>query len=173
MSCFKKLIILNFGMILIWGCADTTGVRWESSPSIGFRSNDLYYASIEPIIWSKGCVGFTLRIVNRSDKELELNWNNSFFIINGRPHGGFIFEGIDFKDIRNPRQPEVIPVNKSISKDIFPNNLVSFSDRKLGGVSYLAMSEGKKGVYLTVKAGDLQLHEKISVRLFAIKRNDE
>ena len=160
-------------MILIWGCADTIGVRWESSPSIGFRSNDLYYASIEPIIWSKGCVGFTLRIVNRSDKELELNWNNSFFIINGRAHGSFIFDGIDLKNTRNPRQPMVIPVNKSISKDIFPDNLVSFSDRKPGGVSYRAMTEGKKGVYLTVKAGDLQVHEKISVRLFAIKKNNE
>jgi hypothetical protein len=104
---------------------------------------------------------------------LELNWNNSFFIINGRAYGGFIFEGIDFEDRSNPRQPEVIPVNKSISKDIYPTNLVSFSDRKPGGWSYRAMSEGEKGVYLTVKAGSLEVHEKISVRLFAIKKSNE
>lgn len=73
-----------------------------------------------------GCDRLALVIRNKTNSNLEVNWNKTLFITNGQTSGGFIFEGVVYKDRNNQKAPDIVFANGSMTKTIWPNNLGIF-----------------------------------------------
>jgi hypothetical protein len=112
---------------------------------------------------------FLLRVENKTLKDLELDWNKTLFIENGKTNGGFMFEGIVYKDRNNPKPPDIIFGNSIFEKVIFPNNLVFFLSDMRPRWGHTPFHLGENGVYLTIKVDGREINQKLSVIFEAAK----
>lgn len=139
--------------------------RWLSTPATATVENAAFTASITPRCHGLGCEAFAFTLVNKTDKNLELDWNKTLFVTGGQTSGGFMFEGIVYRDRNNQKSADVIFAKGTLTKTIWPNNLVSFSAGRYGGWDHGSMPRGENGAYLTVVLDGKELHEKLVVAL--------
>lgn len=129
-----KLLCIVFIFSLLFGCAGLDSrPPWKSTPNQAIADTSIFRATITPACTGYGCSGFVLSIKNKTDKNLELDWNKTLYVSGGQTSGGFMFEGVVYKDRNNPKTPDVIFGNSSLIKAIWPNNLVNFRSGKYGG----------------------------------------
>ena len=127
--------------------------------------NDYFTMEISPVCNADGCKSFNLTVTNKTDKNLELDWNKTFYIRHGQKTGGFMFEGVTYKDRHNARSPDIIPPGDELSARVWPNDLVCYVIGKNGGWQKKPMPMGENGVCLTVKIEDKEVSEELSVSL--------
>jgi hypothetical protein len=155
--------VLSLGLaaaILAAGCATTRTVV-KAEPTVMQASNEYFDTTAMPRCGSYGCEGFTLQIKNKTSRDLEVNWNKTLYIARGQTSGGFMFEGVVYKDRSNPKSPDVVFGNGTFSKSIWPNNLVEFSSGKYGGWRNENMPSGENGIYLTVNIDGKEITQKL------------
>jgi len=155
--------VLTIGIaatILTAGCA-TTRIVVKAEPTVMQASNEYFETTATPRCGSYGCEAFTLQIKNKTDKNLEVNWNKTLYITRGQTSGGFMFEGVVYKDRNNPKSPDIVFGNGTLSKTIWPNNLVEFSSGKYGGWRNEDMPSGENGIYLTVNVDGKEISQKL------------
>ena len=173
--------ILGFCMILflllLTGCAPITKI-WTSNPVIQTSGNQYYEAQIETLKKDqKGeynfFVLFRLTVKNRTEKKLEIDWNKTRYIYNGRTRGGFVFKGIKAEDIKNLTIPfDIVSPGHTFSKDIAPVKLIAWAplrDQSVGknesGFSPGVIPEGENGINLVVRLNGQEIREKITVNI--------
>ena len=145
---------------------------WRSDPFVRNVTNEFFDASIRPEcgydynIEESSCKGFMITITNKTDKDLELIWDKTYYMDNGRTSGRFMFEGIVYSERNNPKPPDMIFAKNTFTQTIYPNNLVHFQGGKFAKWLHDSMSSGEQGVYLTVKVGNNELHEKLVLNLY-------
>ena len=71
---------------------------YNAQPYTANKYTDYFRMEISPICEYSGCIGFKLEVKNLTNKDLELDWNKTLYVQNGNTSGGFIFEGIMYKD---------------------------------------------------------------------------
>lgn len=161
----KQVLLFTVLVALISGCV-TTRYVWKSDPANRSIDNEYFTAEISPASCeSWGCNAFRLTVKNKTSKNMELNWNKTLYVVYGQTSGGFMFEGVVYKDRNNPKSPDVIFPGGELSKSIWPNNLVGFSSGKYGGWRHDSMPPGENGVYLTVAVDGKEISEKITLTL--------
>jgi hypothetical protein len=176
----KYLCMLFFApfLILFLGCATppyplpvpATMESWEDMPSQQTLSNDFFDVQVKPVCKSHGwCTSFILTLKNKTDNNLELNWNKTLYISNGQTSGGFMFEGIIIRDRNNQKPPDIIFAHDLFSKLIYPNNLVSFVRNEW---VHLPMKNGENGVYLSVIVNDKEINEKLTLTFSSLTIED-
>jgi len=111
----------------MFGCAT---VKYKAVPPIQKATNEYFKSTMEPVIFlSSGDstsirpLAFALTILNKTNKDLELDWNKTLFIQRGVTSGGFMFEGISYRDRNNSKSPNIIFANSRFWKFIYPNIL--------------------------------------------------
>jgi hypothetical protein len=162
--------MIGLALVTASGCAAPK--TWVSSPEIETVSNPYYQAEFEPL--KRGhefFVSFLLSITNKTDKDLEIDWNKTRYIHNGRGYSGFVFEGIDPADVRNSTiPPDIIPVRGKFSKVISPYRLLagaplrdqSISESTIGaGI----LSDGENGIVLVVRQNGKEIVENMMVTI--------
>jgi len=177
-SCFIGIIfvlcILNLGCTTVpYQTATTTSrpVKYSCASNIETCSNEFYDAYITPMFsrkyWgAEGYVGFELTVENKRDEDLELDWNRTLFIQDGRTNGGFMFEGVVYRERNNPKPPDIISPGERISKQILPSNLVYFSRGSSGGWRHKFMGTGACGISLSIKVNGREIREKMLIGFF-------
>lgn len=164
----RYFIIVLICLVGLFAIVGSGGPRYVyiASPFVQTSSNDFFEAEITPLCPNgKGCKFFELEIKNKTDKDIELDWNKTLYISNGTTSGGFMFEGIVYKDRNNPKPPDIVFANRTFRKIISPNNLVNFSSGRYGGWTNENMPTGENGVYLTIRVGDKEINEKIIINV--------
>jgi hypothetical protein len=106
-----------WGSIFIWLALTVTGCAavavYSSSPAVQKMSNDYFSVELEPQ-HQEGQNFFTsFRFVftNKTKKDLHVDWENTFYLVNGRRSGRFLWEGVDWealKKIRNLGQLQIV-----------------------------------------------------------------
>jgi len=145
---------------------------WRSDPFDKIVTNEFFEAKIRPEcgydynIEASSCKGFLLTIENKTDKDLELIWDKTLYIDNGQTSGGFMYEGIIYKDRNNPKPPDIIFAKNTFTRSIYPNNLIRFQSGRFAKWLHDSMSSGAQGVYLTVKLGNNEIREKLILNLY-------
>lgn len=77
-----------------------------------------------------------------------------------------MFEGVVYKDRNNPKPPDVVFANGTLSKKIWPANLVSFSSGRYGGGwQHSPMEPGQNGVYLSLLIDGKEINERMIMRM--------
>jgi hypothetical protein len=159
-------------MMIVLGCIPTK--IWTSHPEIQSSGNAYYDIQFEPLKKDNNFFEFFLLTVsNKSDKDLEIDWNRTRYIYNGKLYGGFAFEGIRPEDIKNSTIPSTVIFKGSrFSKEIAPIKLIAFVpliDKRLGpdhsGISPGPLPAGENGIFLVVRQNGKEVREKIALNI--------
>ncbi|MCT7466486.1 hypothetical protein N5T78_07850 [Aliarcobacter cryaerophilus] len=167
----KKLLniaLISVFVLLIQGCGVISkSYVYEQQINKGDNSSE-YSISLTPVNASMraGYSGFILEINNNSKKEIEIDWNKTYFIDKGRTNGTFMFEGIVYKDRNNSKPSDIVFPEGIYSKLIYPNNYVVFNSA--GGFSdwgHNGFGTGEFGIYLSLKIDNKEVKEKVIVKV--------
>lgn len=156
-------IIIFLYVAMFAGCATTNYTPYYSNPEIQTVSNENYDIAIMPVNLSHygGWDAFQLKIKNKTNKDIELDWNRTLFIKNGETYGSFMFEGVVYKDRNNSKPADIIFPGSTLSRRIWPNNLVEFSGRW----HHHGMGYGEFGVLLSLIVDGQEVREKMIVTI--------
>ena len=157
----KKLCICVFISLLFVGLGCASQQLWRAEPNMQQASNEYYVATISPIFIFDGYKGFLLYIHNKSPEDLDVVWENTFYIYNGKKEGGFLFRGMRSGDKLDT--PSIIS-GSMFSKEIFPAKLAEFSTLAMSTI-YNPMQPGENGILLTVKVGEKKITETLTLNV--------
>ena len=166
-----ELIMILF-LFVAAGCATTTKV-WTSQPVVQETANPAYEVRLEPItLGHHFFVMFKLEITNKTDKNLEIDWNQTRYLYKGRSHGVFVFKGIDPKSVKNAIPPDIILPGETFSKEIAPFKLVAWAPIKdksvkagQRGISPGVLPAGQNGIRLVVIQDGKKIVAKMTVEI--------
>jgi len=159
-------IILAFA-----GCASGPSAKpYTSNPKIQRVSNEYFKAEIEPLLDKDGKFynAFHFSVTNKTSGDLVIEWNRTYYLLNGKKHGLFFWDGIDWEALKKAKEHPLVKVAAGITHtvEIFPAKLAgrsmrtgSSSEMYLRGI----MPAGENGVLLTVKKGDKLIKETLTV----------
>ncbi len=152
---------------LAFACAPTR--IWTSTPSFVTAESGGYSAQFMPLTNDKNFIQqFRLLVTNRTAKELEIDWEATRYLFNGRPNGRFLFEGIDETNINNPPS-DFVAAGESLMKVIAPVELLSIkpfrSSQYKGQPAFSAgpVPEGTNGIALVLKQNGEVFRVRLSV----------
>lgn len=159
-------------LIIAAGCAGPPKKVYFSRPEVQTAVNQAFTARIEPIkLNNPYYVGFQLMIENKSRAAVSIDWERTRYILNGKDHGRFAYKGIDPEAVKSGMPAESIAPGESLSKRIFPMKTIGFLRKrdvpKPGESNFFPgiLNNGKHSVMLSVKQGNRELTETLTVQL--------
>jgi hypothetical protein len=169
----KQSLLGVIVVYLIYALAACAGVEvYSSNPGVQRVSNEYFTAELEPQL--KPGQGFfsTFRFVltNKTNKELQIDWQNTYYLLNDRRNGRFLWEGVSWDGLKEIRSKPLISVapGDTITSVIFPKKLVGrASAMTTGGVQYTqgGLPEGENGILLIVRQNGKVIREKMVVSI--------
>lgn len=164
------ILIFGFTLTIATGCAPT--FISISTPEIQTIENSHYTAQFEPLAEGKNYFdGFRLKVMNKTRKDLEIDWNKTRYLYNGRDIGVFVFVGIKPENIKNSTiPPDTIPAGQSFTKDISPLKLLAREPltgkgAKAGKITSGPIPTGESGIFLFIRQNGNTIKEKITVKI--------
>jgi hypothetical protein len=164
------ILILGFMVTMHTGCAPT--LVSISTPEMQIVENSYYAAQFEPLSEGKNYFdSFRLKIINKTQKNLEIDWNKTRYLYNGHDIGVFVFKGIKPENIKSLTiPPDIIPSGQSFTKDITPLKLlarepITGKSIKAGKITSGPIPTGKNGIFLFVRQNVNMIIEKITVKI--------
>jgi len=143
----------------------TTRQTWKSEPEHQRLSNDYVDVELSPVCDQGGCQAFQLSVSNKTDQIIEINWNKSIYISHDTPARGFMLTGTTFHDKDKPKPPVVIQPHSSHSETIWPSVLAYSLRGQMKWVKHGIMDRGEHGLNLSLKRGDKEMSERLTVML--------
>ena len=168
----KKKILLNIIVVCsVFALAACAGVEvYTSNPRVQRVSNGYFTAELEPQLKPGHNFFATFRFVltNKTKKELQIDWKHTYYLLDERRNGRFLWEGVTWDGLKEIRSKPFIPVapDDTFTSVIFPKNLVGRgSAMATGGVQYTqgALPEGENGILLIVRQNGMVLRKKMVV----------
>jgi hypothetical protein len=161
----------NYLLIFVCVCIAACGMdkyTWKDTENKRTASNSCYEASIEPIhlynASKHGYSSFKLRLQNKTDKDIVINWDKTLYIEAGGTKGLFVDQAmLDSKQIK---LPDTVFPKGSYTQEIFPAACIIYSEGSYGWAYFHDyMPEGEKGVILSVTCDWKEVKEKMTVKL--------
>lgn len=180
-------IALAFIILLFTGCVNQQQViksySFDALQSNEYKNSKLFEIILEPSIGytniqasEKALNGFFLRIKNKTDKDIKIIWDETFFLSNGNTDGRFMFEGIKYIDRDKSNLPTIILSKGIFVELIYPNSKVSFEYH-----SFLKTYEwihkeidelnSPTGIYLTIEIDGKKFTEKVLFDFKVLNKN--
>lgn len=168
LNMIRQVLATSFALLVLSGCASPP--MSVSTPSVPF-SNDLVTGALK-IVCDKPtvCTKFELSMSNSTSETVEIDWNKSYYLNNGKPDGGLYFDGIVVAQRNNPRSPDIILPRTSFQKTLVPNNSLELALFPLAHWSTKNMAGQLHGVYLTLKTKSKEDVINVSVDLTSMNR---
>lgn len=176
----KKILFSAFilGFVILSDCAP----KWvtTSKPAIQTAGNSVYNLTLEPRKEEFNYYSFfRLTVANNSNTPIEIDWNQTFYLFNGKTAKGFIFQGVTAEQIKDGTiPPDTVLPGATLQREIAALRLVSWAP--IGDKSVTptetrytpgAMPDGENGVLLFVTYKGKPLRQKISVSIQSEKSN--
>ena len=167
--------ILYLFLVFVASCAPSSTISWRSAPEIQTASNEYCEAQLEPVTTGKGPFfdSFRLMVTNKTDKEMQIDWNRTRYVESGIRHGGFVWQGINPDHVREASvPPEVISPGGTFSRVIFPHKKIAYAPGYQRGWKLQGgkIPEGENGIDLVVKQNGRVTRHRITVRIVEEKQ---
>lgn len=175
---FALLILFAFST----GCSSAR--LYYSVPPIHHVGHTAFDAMLQPqaTAGQERFNSFRFVITNKSDKPFAVDWDDSYYLLDGRRRGHFGWAGMKVEDLqqlqRNPLH--VVPAGAMLAGVIFPIELLArkalHEGSRLGtggpeGEAALGpLPEGENGLELTVNLDGEQLRETLTVKITSRRR---
>jgi len=158
---------------LVFALAACAGVEvYTSNPKVRIVSNEYFTAEFEPQLkpGQNFFATFRFALTNKTNKELQIDWENTYYLINDQRSGRFLWEGVTWDGLKEIRDEPLITVapGDTFTSVIFPKNLVGrTSAMSKGGVQYTqgALPEGENGILLIVRQNGKVVRKKMVVSI--------
>lgn len=164
-----RCLVLAAAVCLLAGCTATT-YEYSSQPEVStVKSTDFKLDFSPEKKYADYFSSFMLTLENLSGQPLEIDWNKTLYLFEGKNYGGFWFDGIDPEDIKSATvPPDVVQPGAVISKEIMPRAAVARSrDHKAGtegdGISGGILPAGENSIFLVLRVNDAVVRKKLSV----------
>ena len=173
----RVCLMLTVFFLLLSGCSTTK--TWVSSPETQRAENPFYTISITPLTSDAGVFNsFRLEFVNKSAAELEIDWNQSRYLYNGKKSGPFVFAGIEPSDVRNASvKPDLVPTDGSLIKTIAPYRLIARAPNRENRLDaakqnfyFGPIPAGPSGVHIVVRQDGQEITEMLTVTIQETER---
>jgi len=161
-----SLLLSVFFIAGALGCAPTR--VWNSIPAFATAQTGNYSLQFMPLTDDKNYIQqFRLLVTNRSAKELEIDWTATRYLLNGRPYGRFIFEGVNETNVNNPPS-DFVAAGETLMKIIAPVKMIAFKPYKSQNKDQPSFStgpvpEGTNGIALVLRQDGKEYREQLSV----------
>ncbi|MDQ5988402.1 MAG: hypothetical protein CSYNP_04162 [Syntrophus sp. SKADARSKE-3] len=149
-------------LVVLCLCLSACGYRytWDDPGRTRMVSNKCFDASIEPSPnYSKGFNSFMLKVANKANSDLTINWNKSFYVRNGATNGGIDYQSRCFTE---RKEPDTIFPGGTFAKYIYPD---VYLVPVFQGCDHDYLPLGKQGIMLTVLCEGKEIRERISVNI--------
>jgi hypothetical protein len=156
--------------LLVSSCAPGPNVIWKSLPDIQKTSSDCCEVQLEPVSMGKGPFfdAFHLVVTNRTDEDMQIDWNRTRYVESGLRHGGFVWQGINPDQVRDASVPaDIVSSGSTFSRILFPHNRLAYAPgyqrgwKLQGGL----IPEGENGIDLVVTQNGKVIRHRITVRI--------
>jgi len=169
-------------MVLLFVASGCTKTRvWESTPQVSELGSSYYKVLFEPLTKDHTFyVLFRLEVANKTNKDLRIDWNKTKYLLNGRSHGVFVFEGIDPQNISKLTIPDdIIPAGEKFSKEIAPYTMLAraplrIKERSEGeeAIKPGPLPAGENGILLVIRQDGQEISDKVTVKIEVSERGD-
>lgn len=158
-------------MLASLGCSAVV-YEYASSPVSKRIETQVFIASVTPGKEDTHYFSFfTLDIENKSDTDIEIDWNKTRYLHDGKNRGGFVFAGIEPARVREQSIPnEVIRPKTQFSKQIFPLAKIALAERKdysagkdKPGLYGGKLPNGENSILLAIQSNGQLIRKKISI----------
>ena len=158
--------------LILTGCA--TVPVYTSEPTTQTVQNDFFLVELEPHLASgkNYFESFRYVFVNKSNTDLMLDWQNTFYLKNGKRFGRWGWKGMTLEQLQElEKQPQfTVAPGDTISGLIFPLSMVAkrgFTEiqRDEPTARYGIIPESESGMLLTVRQGERVFREKLICRI--------
>ena len=154
------------------GCA--TVPVYTSDPTTAAVENAIFTVELEPHLKSGTNYfdSFRYVLVNKSDTDLILDWQNTFYLKNGTRFGHWGWKGMTLEQLQDLVDQSQITIESgdTLSGLIFPLRMIarrSFTEvsRDEPALSPGIIPESESGMLLTVRQGERVFREKLICRI--------
>lgn len=175
----KKGIVLGVAVLLlvVTGCAKKQ--IYTSSPPPKTFGNDLFEVKLEPLKAERYDYYNRFRFVftNKTDRQLIIDWKDTYYLQNKRNYGRFGWEGLTFEQLNDlQEQPDItVAAGKTVTTDVFPLKLIGWqrgeksvrlkSTGPEAGFTPGVLTPGENGMSLAVMDNGKLLREQIIVNI--------
>ncbi|MGD8519609.1 MAG: hypothetical protein PVF56_00585 [Desulfobacterales bacterium] len=180
----RAVIFIGF-IFAFAGCA---GVQvYSSDPAIQKVGNDYFEIEFEPELAAGYHFfnGFRFVVTNKTDKDLKIAWEETYYLFNERRYGRFVGdmilteEGLDFEKYKELSRGLVvtIPAGQTKSQLLYPLKLIARQPMvdpygrqpksRGGAYSPGPIPAGKSGIEFVVRQNGKEKREKLNVHLTA------
>ena len=150
--------------ICLWviiGCAS-----WKSIPQVAKNSNPYFDVSMcSESFWT-----FNLKVKNKTDKNIEIDWNRTYFIdVLGNTNGRFTFGEENYWEDRNMvPPPTIIFPNTVMEKNLYP--VANRYWKRSWQWSYMDL--GKNGILLTALVDGKIIEERMYLKFIVDTKSE-
>ena len=172
-----SLVAICLAALLFQGCATKiVSVVYTSQPPLQIAVRPDYEIYFKPAGEGQTFFSmFELDVVNKSGGIIEVDWNRTFYLHNGKAAGRFVFAGINPEDVKNAAVPnDAIAQAGRLTRQIAPHQLIAKApDKDLSvkpgesGISGGVLPEGENGIQLTLLVNGRPVEEQLAVTVRA------
>ena len=160
-------VILGLVVCGLAACASLP--EWQVTPLAPKASDKWVDITITPILDTQytinvGYMGMVLEVRNKTDQDITINWDDSFYLQAGQPNGGLSLEGTLGARLRGY---DVIFARETFVTTVYPSVLANsssigtLSDPKLNWV-HRPMPRGENGIALKLMVGFEEVRERLT-----------
>ena len=161
-------------LVVLSACA--TVKVYDVQPSFHRISDDYVDVLLEPqpAAGHNYFNAFRFVLQNKTDKSMEIDWFNTYFLLNGQKNGRFGWDGMTFEDLEAVRKNPYATIGpgQTLTAVIFPLKLLARHNRqdaaRLGGpgpegqFALGPLPAGKNGIWLTIMQAGKRYEETLS-----------
>ncbi|MGE5239171.1 MAG: hypothetical protein ACM3ON_10235 [Chloroflexota bacterium] len=170
----KSLLALALVVLVAGGCAPSK--TWTSRPAVQAADTDVFRAELEPLRGDGAFYdSFRLAVRNKTERTIDLDWNETRYIHDGRELGVFGFKGVPARDQMKElkkRPPESIGPEGTLTKVICPWKATAYSpvthdDVRPGesGFSCGILPKGENGISLVIRVDGKEVRQRVTVSI--------
>ena len=173
-------IIIGLMISLITGCAPV--MVSKSDPAVQSSTNPYFDVQFEPLKQGfKSFVAFRLTVTNKTNNQLQIDWNKTRYIYNGSQRGIYVFRGIDPEAIKQQTiAPDIVAPQAVFTKVIAPQKLIAYvpmkdQDKLAVGESAFSggpVPTGQSGILLVIRKDGEEVRERLTVNITEIPNEE-
>jgi hypothetical protein len=173
------IIAVVIGLIISMGVGCAPVMVSVSDPAIQVATNPNIEVQFEPLKQGyRSFVAFRLTVENKTKNQLQIDWNKTRYLFNGRQHGLYVFRGIDPEAIKQQTITlDIISPQDVFTKTIAPQKLIAYvpiKDRHKLAVGESAFSGGpvpigQSGILLVVRKDGEEIKERLTVDITEVE----
>lgn len=154
------------GLVAVFACTPYVATyEYTASPEKTAYRSTVFQVRFKPVkVDFEYYSGFHLDVTNESREPIEIDWNKTRYLMDGRNLGGFMFPGVDPEAVpARTVPPQEILSQKKFSVYIYPENRgeAALNEKYHDEI----LPPGEHTIFLVIRANDKLIKKRLSISI--------